>query len=328
MIYSPKKQPVQKPKNSTRMGIIEVGSRSIRFLVADFDFDRRGYFDALATKSITHKIDMNDLGDSDLDHVLRLVESLSKELDEFICDRTIIYGTALCRALVVKFGPGSLKTIRVLLVEEEAKASWAAAMLCETQRNSPKQFTVIDQGGGSTEIVTGSWDGARIENIAFKSFDFGHNAIREKFEANSKEFVKSMNVLVHAMGEELKIFSKKNAQEKLYMQGDVPTRIAWFRARSNESEPYKPHLVNGVEIKIKEMTNLYNVLLKLYKVDQKQAIRYVDNRAGNEDRFPQVLSNSAFLMVLAAKIGHTDHFNVSGYGTRHGIAFLAVTDLM
>jgi exopolyphosphatase / guanosine-5'-triphosphate,3'-diphosphate pyrophosphatase len=66
----------------------------------------------------------------------------------------------------------------VISGDEEARLSFAGAVGSLAPEDGP--FVVTDVGGGSTEVVVGTWDGRRVEIIGARSVDIGCVRITER----------------------------------------------------------------------------------------------------------------------------------------------------
>ncbi|MEW2506216.1 MULTISPECIES: Ppx/GppA phosphatase family protein [unclassified Amycolatopsis] len=66
----------------------------------------------------------------------------------------------------------------VISGDEEARLSFTGAVGEQDPDDGP--FVVVDVGGGSTELVLGTWDGRRAEVLAAKSVDIGCVRITER----------------------------------------------------------------------------------------------------------------------------------------------------
>ncbi|MFC4002776.1 exopolyphosphatase [Prauserella oleivorans] len=66
----------------------------------------------------------------------------------------------------------------VITGDEEARLSFTGAVGEQDPEDGP--FLVVDVGGGSTELVLGTWDGQRAEVLAAKSVDIGCVRITER----------------------------------------------------------------------------------------------------------------------------------------------------
>ncbi|MDR3472897.1 MAG: hypothetical protein P4M09_14640 [Devosia sp.] len=300
---------------STRIAIVEVGSNSIRFLVGDFD--QSGAFDAVSTKSIRLHIGTAKPQAADVENINEEVDRLIETAGAVGYDELLAYGTALCRRIAAEMPEKLDRRIRVLNAREEATAAWAAAFMCERDRSVPTALTVIDLGTGSTEIAVGSWDGSMLDGLQFTSLDLGTASLVDLLRSSGKLFPHRVVELLSSLE-----LAELGAVGKFYLVGGVATKIGWMKVRRNGDQEYKPYLVNGVSTSPTELIELYQKLAKLRITDSTIGRKLVDARPGSEDEFERVLTGSVFLAGLTTKLGAGEALYISGYGLRHGAAFL------
>ena len=305
--------------DTMRIGIVEVGSRSIRLMVANFKPD--GSFKADRTGSGMHRIDINQLDAGVITTLWSEVDKYYQELKRFNCDRVMVYGTALCRRIASLPGQQIPIYLHVLSPEEEAVASWAAGFICVRGENSDRRYTIIDQGGGSTEITTATWTGNTIEKVRYDSIEIGNERIMDIFSRAGATYAKTIHGLLEEYDDKI-IRHKSVERSQVYLLGSVATKIAWLKVRKGIDDFYKPYLVNDVKLNVREIYDLHASILKIFRRDPEQARALIDARLSAEDEFARVMSGSVFLMMVALKLGYQE-VSVSGYGVRHGMAFLA-----
>jgi exopolyphosphatase/pppGpp-phosphohydrolase len=307
-----------------RIGIAEVGSRSLRLMVADFESS--GMFKAVRADSFPYGASIDDLQGDDIQSVWSKLDEYRQEIEELFCDRVMIYGTALCRRIAGVTNGSVPSYLRVLSVEEEALASWAAGFMCLRGPTRDRRVTVVDQGGGSTEIVSATWNGTGLNDMSTDSLDVGTHKIMKIYLSSKENYSQLLQELVSDYGT---IFKRHAAQSKsvLYLLGGVATKLAWFKVRKDSAEAYQPHRVNDVPLNVAWILDKRTWLDNLYRKDPERARQYVDARSGSEDEAPRVISGSALLLLTSVKLGYQD-VRVSGYGVRHGMAFLMVNGLI
>jgi exopolyphosphatase/pppGpp-phosphohydrolase len=302
-----------------RIGIVEVGSRSIRLMVANFQSD--GSFKADKTGSHIHGVDLKRLDEKAMANLWLEVERLHNELKRYECDRVMVYGTALCRQLAKEARQKLPIYLYVLSPEEEAIASWAAGFMCvRTEESNSKQYTIVDQGAGSTELVSANWTGKTVEKATFDSVNIGNQKIMEIFLESSADYGRKLHDMVEELGTKLSRH-KASGRSEIYLLGSVATKLAWLRVRKGINDFYKPHLVNDVRLNVRDTIKLYTDMLKAYRANPANARALIDARPGVEDEFARVMSGTVFLMMVSIKLGYHD-VRVSGYGVRHGMGFL------
>jgi exopolyphosphatase/pppGpp-phosphohydrolase len=308
----------------TRIGVVEVGSRSVRFMAADFSLD--GSFKAIKTDSHLHGVDITAIDEQKVLELLHTLRHYVQVIDQFHCDRVLIYGTALCRELQRQNEVELPSYLRLLTPEEEALASWAAGFMCTQSKRGECRYTVIDQGGGSTEIITATWNDGRIEDILFNSIPIGTLGLARLLEQDGQTYSSSVvNILTPY--ESIIRAHKSSGGAELYLLGSVATKIAWLSRRRDVAEVYKPYLVNNLSLTTTDILKTRNRIVDLFEEDKDKARSFVDPRASGEDDFRQVVQGSGLLMLISLRLEHFK-LRVSGYGTRHGMAFLAMRDLI
>lgn len=306
---------------SSKVGLVEIGSRSIRYLIADFGGERR--FNALSINTIRHDINLNEIKMSDIVMLNNTVSELYSRMIEFHCDVEFLYGTEICRKIQVKF-PGELDArVRVLKTSEEALGSWAAGLLCENNRFDPVHCIIVDEGNGSTEIAIGEWSGSSVSDFDSTSFDIGSAALAELFERDPANFADQLRGVVESRVPQLKQIRRKGREDSVfYIGGSAATKAAWLKVRSDRFDHYDPAKVNGVEFTNETLLKMYEAIGGLYVKDKRQAIRLVDDRCGSESEASRLISSIPYFILIESIVRGRGIYRVTGYGLRHGIGFL------
>jgi len=313
------------PFSATRVGIIEVGSHSVRFYVVDFKRD--GSSTARETDSTLHRVGIAHPKADEVSELGRIVDGYHGRLIEFNCDHVMTYGTEVCRQISERQEYRLPAYLRALSPEEEARASWAAGFLTVGSLTGAGRFTIVDQGAGSTEICTSSWSDMKAGRIEFNRLDIGHQGIMEVFEYGSgyMKAIEEIKAIIARFSNKL-IRHAATDKSEVCMLGSVATKIAWHKVRTRRDEKYNLYRVNGARLSVNDIFEFHAYFLALYRKDREQARIEIDARKGAEDEIERVLSNSVYLMLLAASLKHKA-IRVSGFGTRHGMAFLALKGL-
>lgn len=314
--------------NTVRIGLIEIGSRSVRYLVIDVQ-GRVQDFKAIKIDNAVHRIDPSHITRADVEKLKLLVSQLRTDLRSHSCDMYCVYGTELCRSIETLY-PGELSSsVRTLSTEEEAMAAWAAALLCQDEENEEDVITVIDLGNGSTEIVRARWDGVQIEDLKSTSVALGSSRLMASYNNDKTSYMRYLEQQLPPI--------KKAIQEAgierihngvMYFVGGVATKIGWLSKRANESEVYRPDLVNGVKVTLDDLSKLFVTLDQLYRSKPQYVVRIIDPRRGSEHEAVRVISGAPYLVALAKSAHAGKAFLVSGYGVRHGMAYLLMHRLV
>jgi len=311
---------------SKRIGLIEVGSNTIRYLAASFGNDIDFIPDKIET--IKHNMHPSNPEEFAVREVNKVVEGFAEDAKQRRLDAVLIYGTAACRKVSAQL-PGKLSPlIKVLTPAEEAMASWVAGFAC-TSRAPGTRCTVIDEGSGSTEIVSATWTGDAIQDLAFYSADVGSTLLLEEYKADAKGHhaltTQKLREMVHAL-REAGVASEHSGP--LYLVGGVATSIGWLVSKKSGMQDYRPAEINGAVLTLTELDKLYNGLDRLFKRDPAAAQRAVDTRRGSEDHVLRVISSLPYLTLLSSFLQPTGTYFVSGYGVRHGMGFLIRNELI
>ena len=204
-----------------------------------------------------------------------------------------------------------------------------AAFLCEDP-SLEKEMTAIDLGNGSTEIVSAFWDGKTVSKVKACSVDIGSEILVSKFQKLGSKYsnaIRSEAVSVAAVIADSGILQQHN--QSPYLLGGVATKIGWLSRRGEDVRAtYRPELVNGVEIPTLHLEELYRVVFAAYSKNPGVAAQIIDDRKGSSAEVLRVLSGAPFLYELCRAVSAGKTFKVSGYGVRHGMAFLLRQDLI
>ncbi|MGH8939150.1 MAG: exopolyphosphatase, partial [Actinomycetes bacterium] len=174
-----------------RVAAIDCGTNSIRLLVADLTIGDDG---SRVLHDVHREMRIVRLG-QDVDATGRLAPEALERTRASVADyAAIATRTGVDRARMVAtsatrdaanrddfFGMvrDALGTeAEVITGEEEAQLSFTGAVGDLEPGDGP--FLVVDVGGGSTEVVLGSWDGVRADVHAARSVDVGCVRITER----------------------------------------------------------------------------------------------------------------------------------------------------
>ena len=179
-----------------RVAAVDCGTNSIRLLVADVTVREDG---SAWLRDVHREMRINRLGQG-VDATGRLApESLARTREalgaysEMLRRHGVAVGpdtVRVCATSATRDAEnreeffGAVREIvgvdaDVITGDEEARLSFAGAVADLDPDEGP--FVVADVGGGSTEIVTGTWDAVRAEVTAARSTDVGCVRLTEKF---------------------------------------------------------------------------------------------------------------------------------------------------
>jgi exopolyphosphatase/guanosine-5'-triphosphate,3'-diphosphate pyrophosphatase len=200
--------------------------------------------------------------------------------------------------------------IEIISGEVEANLSYLGSI-----SDAPKyeNYTVIDIGGGSTEIIFGS-----TEKINFiKSFKLGVVTLTDQFftDGYTATAVKNMEKLID---ETFQFPFQFPANNCIISVAGTPTSLSCM---SREIKIYKDEYVENT---ILEKTSILNLISKLKDLTPAEALqRFGEVLIGREDL---ILTGAIILYILLEKL-NSDKTIVSTRGLRYGIINHFLTDL-
>jgi exopolyphosphatase/guanosine-5'-triphosphate,3'-diphosphate pyrophosphatase len=174
-----------------RVAAIDCGTNSIRLLVAELTLRHDGTYDL---RDLHREMRIVRLGQG-VDATGRLAPEALRRTRAALAD----YAAAARRKGVEKVRMVATSATRdagnradffamtrevlgteaeVISGDEEARLSFTGAVVDQESDDGP--FVVVDVGGGSTEVVLGTWDGRRAEVTAARSVDIGCVRITER----------------------------------------------------------------------------------------------------------------------------------------------------
>ena len=195
-------------------------------------------------------------------------------------------------------------TIEVLTGEEEAEWTFQGAI--GENSGTSETFTVLDIGGGSTEIIVGT----RAKTLQKVSLDIGCVRISERVLRSlppTKEMISNaQSVIREALGKVE--FDSINASTAVAVAGTVTT-LAAIRLRLAE---YDPTRVEGFVLRLRDVEEEFD-RLKEKTIDELRTIPQIS--PGRAD----ILFAGVLILRELMEWGHLDKITVSDRGLRYGI---------
>ncbi len=312
---------------SKSVGLIEIGSKSVRYMVATFDQAGAFRIDPRAKDSFVHDIDVDNPDETKVAKLWSKVEEFNEALAKIRCDQVLIYGTELCRRLE-KRGQRPPSFVSVFSGEQEAVGAWAAGFMSAQYRSSGR-YTIVDQGGGSTEIVSAMWTGRTIAGgHSHESLDdLGSAKMAALYARNSDKFSTFVRPLLEKYDAKIKLH-EANGKTELVLLGTAATKLAFnIKHKRNDEDDYRPHDTDKTRLSIKEIADYYFKMDSIYKKDPERARYMLDRRAVTTNHYEEVMSGAIILMLISIRLGH-QQVTVSVNSTRYGMGFLVALGLI
>lgn len=144
----------------------------------------------------------------------------------------------------------------VISGDEEATLSFTGAVGEQDPDDGP--FVVVDVGGGSTELVLGTWDGKRAEVLAAKSVDIGCVRITERAlksdPPTAEEVAEAAALATKILTEAFELVDVSQAKTWIGVAGTVTTLSAVAQGLT-EYDPERIHLSRLSSADIDRLTN-------------------------------------------------------------------------
>ena len=193
--------------------------------------------------------------------------------------------------------------VRVITGEEEARLAFTATAKA---LNIEGKFTVIDQGGGSTEFSYGE----KSKLIASISFPFGIVNFTEKYIKSDPPKPEEIMQIKDFLKQQLPIaYEKMKDTEILVGLGGTITTVV---ALEYNIYPYDSKKVHGSKLTYETVTKWLNKLASM-TVNQRKAIPMI------EDKRAEAIVPGIVIFQTAMEVFQKDEITVSEWGVRHGL---------
>ncbi len=308
------------PSEAIRVGVIEVGSRAVRLLVADVV---QGALRPVLTRSRETRL-IASLEQAAGDRALTL-DDTADAVSQFIglaarqgAVRTVAFGTEAVRRLAAKAlipAGSALARLQVLSAEDEALCAARAALSGLDGAARPDDLAlVIDQGGGSLDMAVVT-RGPPMQVRSTGSLDLGSDRLVRRFTAMGCD----LSALRSALEAEIRPPVAKDDFSITVAQGSVATKCAWLSLSDKRGSRYDPRSVQGVELSVSNLEAML-ALFTQRPYAQWEPLRAIFDPANpGGDEMERVVTGAIALSAVLQGLG-VNRFTVSALGARHGMA--------
>lgn len=327
--YLPKRVQFRKLQSPMIVGVVEIGSRAIRLLVATVTGAGRiehvdtaweqigGLLRAAKGEGAERREAIHQLQEMSLEFLRRAKSSGAVKV--------AIVGTAALRDVAKLEGTLLASEFPELLLfseRDEALCGLAAASLLSLQ-SIPSGGSInlcsIDQGAGSLEIAIGSISEKTLMLDAYSSVALGSNRLAEIVTASRGDLSRA-NATILVELEKLPDMSRGDGALTVGF-GSALTNTAWLFVRTSPEEGYDPRRTHGTVLTCSSMKQTIRDLKALSQTNLLALRKFIDPRKPNGTEFEVIVTGLSAVLALLENMS-AEQFVVSANGIRHGVAVI------
>jgi len=301
-------------------------------MLATFEPNGNFWIDGSESQEYVHGIDLDNPDEAGVLMLWRSVQNFYESLLEsgLPPGDIWVYGTELCRRLASE-SQRVPAYVTVLGSDLEAIMSWATGFLKARNGIDGWTYTIFDQGGGSSELVSGVWNGKtnRIDRLVYETFDLGHKKLAKLYSPSSPTlYVNELRNMLERQSDRISLHETGGRMGTLILLGSSATKLAFnIKHKRDHEHTYSAREVDVTTVTVAEIQAYYNERAKEYKVDPLRARRMVDKRMVDTDEYERVMSGAILLMLLSTRLGY-QKLTVTASSTRYGFGFLIARRLI
>lgn len=306
------------PSVSQRVGVIEIGSRAVRLLIADVGSS--GDFQVVGTDwketALGNAVSAGGPTlSAKLDELARVVIAYRQKAMDLSASRIAVFGTEAVRrfdAAASERFQALLPGVQVLTGSEEAELSFIAGAMGQETRGTEFRL-VIDQGSGSMEIVVGRLR-PRLTISNYQSAKLGTQDLVATLRRLGGSFSR-LREAVKAQVADLPVLDHAATSTPIVL-GSAATKLAWLEVRPDMMKSYDPRLVHGHRVRVSHI----DAMVRVAESDPDTAKRIVDPKNPDGPEFETVMAGLVGLEAVLHREGSSG-FVVCAHGTRYGFAW-------
>lgn len=306
---------------SNKVGVIEIGSRAVRLLIAEIspfgrltvassDWKETGLAHAQASGGHSFDDKVKDL--------VSTVRAFQKKAAAYRTSRLCVFATEAVRNMSTEHLTLLREGIPQLEVIDRSMEARCALLGAVSPFEAPKKSEdtfIIDQGTGSMETGIGRISPSGATLSQYESYSLGTQILVDilgecggdlkKFQAGMRDRIAGFNVV-------------NSDSISPIILGSAATKIAWIKVRGSMSDRYDPKMVHGQTIEVSMIDNLVSTAIA--KPDM---VRRIIDPVNPESReFETVVTGLIAIRLFMERFGKKS-FMVSAYGPRYGVVWMA-----
>jgi exopolyphosphatase/guanosine-5'-triphosphate,3'-diphosphate pyrophosphatase len=293
------------------IALLDIGTYSTRMLLASVHSD--GWFDEILSvgriTALGRKLkEAGYLQKEAMEETLVVLKEYVHIASQYKPEKILAVATQACREaknadeFISKVKELGID-VKVITGEEEARLAFIATAKA---LNIEGKFTVIDQGGGSTEFSYGE----KSNLITSISFPFGIVNLTERYIKSDPPKPEEIMQIKNFLKQQLpKAYEKMKDTEILVGLGGTITTVV---ALEYNIYPYDSKKVHGSKLTYEAITKWLNKLANM-TVNQRKAIPMI------EDKRAEAIVSGIVIFQTAMEVFQKDEITVSEWGVRHGL---------
>ena len=294
-----------------RLSVLDIGTNTVLHLIADID--KAG---SLTTVHQGHAMPRLGMGVDEhrtlsSESMVRVLNDYVHQAREFQAERIIACGTSALRDASNRAEfIGMVKTelgidVSVLTGDEEAELTYIGAVSEFAADSVNQRFGVVDIGGGSTELTTGT--GITVESR--QSFDIGSVRLTERVLKTSPPSPQAIDDCIRSIRSQLNLASLHSSTTLVGVAGTLTT-LASIDLNLGVYDPLK---VGGHRLTLSSIESVFHRLKVLTLEELRAAPQILSGRA-------DILLAGILILMEVLKAAGATEITVSDRGLRYGIA--------
>ena len=262
--------------NKLRVAVIDLGTNTALLTVAEINQKINSLLDCKETPRLGENVDKTKrISSASIKRVLKTIQSFKKKALKLKTQKIVLIGTAALREAkntsYIKKLIQDETGLRLEVISGRKEAELAFRGAIADFKHKSKQFTLLDIGGGSTEVILGTPQ----KILKLKSLNMGSLRLTERFLKNKKNgYAKMIEFINQNFSELKKNFRLKNS----LLMGSGGT-ITTLGALSLNLKKYEKTKVHGLVLPIKKINSLLEKLSNMPLAQRKGFMKIDPQRA-------------------------------------------------